>query len=229
MAALPYNARLPMATSSAPEVGQLIAALAEPSLRELAARGRIQSFRKDVVIIQEGDYGDTLYVLLAGRVKVFATGENDREVVIDTHGPGEYVGEMALDGGPRSASVITLEPTVCSVVTRVTLRDHIAQHPDFAFDMLAKVIRRARRATMNVKNLALLDVYGRVARLLNDLAVERDGQRVIPERLTHQEIAARVGASREMISRLFKDLATGGYIEVQDRLITLKKPLPPAW
>jgi len=229
VAVLPYNARLPMATSSAPEAGQLIAALAEPSLRELAARGRIQSFRKDVVIIQEGDYGDTLYVLLAGRVKVFATGENDREVVIDTHGPGEYVGEMALDGGPRSASVITLEPTVCSVVTRVTLRDHITQHPDFAFDLLAKVIRRARRATMNVKNLALLDVYGRVARLLNDLPVEREGQRVVPERLTHQDIAARVGASREMISRLFKDLATGGYIEVQDRLIALKKPLPPAW
>ena len=211
------------------EAEQLIAALESPSLRELAARGRVQSFRKDVVIIQEGDYGDTLYILLSGRVKVFATGDNDREVVIDSHGAGEYVGEMSLDGGPRSASVITVEPTVCSVVTRVTLRDHIAKHPDFAFDLMAKVIRRARRATMNVKNLALLDVYGRVARLLTDLAVEREGQRVVPERLTHQDIADRVGSSREMISRLFKDLTTGGYLEVQDRLITLKKPLPPAW
>jgi len=136
---------------------------------------------------------------------------------------------MSLDGGPRSASVMTLEPTVCSVVTRVTLRDHIAQHPDFAFDLLAKVIRRARRATMNVKNLALLDVYGRVARLLTELAVEREGARVVPERLTHQDIADRVGSSREMISRLFKDLTTGGYLEVQDRLITIRKPLPPAW
>jgi CRP/FNR family cyclic AMP-dependent transcriptional regulator len=207
----------------------LIAALQSPSLRELAARGRVQNFRKDVVIVQEGDYGDTLYIILAGRVKVFATGDNDREVVIDTHGPGEYIGEMSLDGGPRSASVMTLEPTVCSIVTRVTLRDHISQHPDFAFDLLAKVIRRARRATMNVKNLALLDVYGRVARLLTELAVDRDGQRIIPERLTHQDVADRVGSSREMISRLFKDLTTGGYIEVQDRLITLRKPLPPAW
>lgn len=207
----------------------LIAALESPNLRELAARGRVQSYRKDVVIIQEGDYGDTLHIILSGRVKVFATGDNDREVVIDTHGPGEFIGEMSLDGGPRSASVITLEPMVCSVVTRVTLRDHIAQHPDFAFDLLAKVIRRARRATMNVKNLALLDVYGRVARLLTDLAVERDGQRVVPERLTHQDIADRVGSSREMISRLFKDLVTGGYLEVQDRLITIRKPLPPAW
>jgi CRP/FNR family cyclic AMP-dependent transcriptional regulator len=207
----------------------LIAALQSPSLRELAARGRVQNFRKDVVIVQEGDYGDTLYIILAGRVKVFATGDNDREVVIDTHGPGEYIGEMSLDGGPRSASVMTLEATVCSIVTRVTLRDHISQHPDFAFDLLAKVIRRARRATMNVKNLALLDVYGRVARLLTELAVDRDGQRIIPERLTHQDVADRVGSSREMISRLFKDLTTGGYIEVQDRLITLRKPLPPAW
>jgi len=207
----------------------LLASLESPSLRDLAARGRVQSFRKDVVIIQEGDYGDTLYVLLAGRVKVFATGDNDREVVIDTHGPGEYIGEMALDGGPRSASVMTLEPTVCSIVTRVTLRDHIAQHPDFAFDLLAKLIRRARRATMSVKNLALLDVYGRVARLLTELAVERDGQRIVPDRLTHQDIADRVGSSREMISRLIKDLTTGGYIEVHDRLIALRKPLPPAW
>ena len=212
-----------------PDTESLITALDSPALRKLAARGRIQSFRKDVVIIQEGDYADTLYVILGGRVKVFATGDNDREVVIDVHGPGEYVGEMALDGGPRSASVITLEPAVCSIVTRVTLRDYIAQHPDFAFDLLAKVIRRARRATMNLKNLALLDVYGRVARLLTELAVERNGQRDVPERLTHQEIANRVGSSREMISRLFKDLTNGGYIEVQDHLITLKKPRPPAW
>jgi CRP/FNR family cyclic AMP-dependent transcriptional regulator len=212
-----------------PDTDALIAAIESPALRELAARGRVQSFRKDVVIIQEGDYGDTLYILLAGRVKVFATGDNDREVVIDTHGPGEYIGEMSLDGGPRSASVITLEPAVCSIVTRVTLRDHIAKHPDFAFDLLAKVIRRARRATMNVKNLALLDVYGRVARLLNELAVEQNGQRIVPERLTHQDIADRVGSSREMISRLFKDLTTGGYLEVEDRLIKLRKPLPPAW
>lgn len=213
----------------AADTDALIAALEPPGLRELASRGRVQSYRKDVVIIQEGDYGDTLHIILSGRVKVFATGDNDREVVIDTHGPGEFIGEMSLDGGPRSASVITLEPMVCSVVTRVTLRDHIAQHPDFAFELLAKVIRRARRATMNVKNLALLDVYGRVARLLTDLAVDRDGSRVVPERLTHQDIADRVGSSREMISRLFKDLTTGGYLEVQDRTITLRKPLPPAW
>ncbi len=215
-----------MATSSSEA---LIESLADPALRALAARGTVRSYRKDVLIIQEGDFGDTLYILLAGRVKVFASGENDREVVIDTYGPGEYVGELALDGGPRSASVITLEPTVCAVVTRITLRDHIAAHPDFAFELLARVIRRARRATANVKNLALLDVYGRVRRLFDELAVEQDGVRSIPERLTHQEIAERVGASREMISRLLKDLERGGYLATEDRVITLLKKLPPAW
>jgi CRP/FNR family cyclic AMP-dependent transcriptional regulator len=218
-----------MATPGTPDPEQLIAALESPALQELAARGRIQQYRKDVVIVQEGDHGDTLYILLAGRVKVFATGADEREIVFDIHGPGEYVGEMSLDGGPRSASIMTLEPTICSVVTRVTLKDHIAKHPEFAFELLAKVIRRARRATESARDLALLDVYGRVRRLFDSLAVERDGVRLIPEKLTHQEIADRVGSSREMISRLLKDLTEGGYIAVADRLITLRKPLPPHW
>ena len=196
---------------------------------ELVRRGRIQNFRKGVVIVQEGDYGDTLFIILSGRVKVFATGEDEREIVLDIHGPGEFVGEMALDGGPRSASVITLEPTTCSIVGRDALREHIASNPDIAFEILAKVIRRARRATANVKNLALLDVYGRVTRLLNELATDQDGVRVIAEKLTHQDIAERVGASREMVSRLLKDLAQGGYVEIRDRQLLLKKPLPPAW
>jgi CRP/FNR family cyclic AMP-dependent transcriptional regulator len=218
-----------MPSSSAPDAEQLVAALESPALRELAARGRMQQYRKDVVMLQEGDHGDTLYIVLAGRVKVFATGVDDREIVFDIHGPGEYVGEMALDGGPRSASVMTLEPTTCSVVTRVTLKDHIAKHPEFAFELLAKVIRRARRATESARDLALLDVYGRVRRLFDSIAVERDGTRLIPEKLTHQEIADRVGSSREMISRLLKDLSEGGYISVSDKLITLRKPLPPNW
>jgi CRP/FNR family cyclic AMP-dependent transcriptional regulator len=218
-----------MPSPATPDAEQLVAALESPALRELAARGRIQQYRKDVVMLQEGDHGDTLFIVLAGRVKVFATGADDREIVFDIHGPGEYVGEMALDGGPRSASVMTLAPTTCSVVTRVTLKDHISKHPEFAFELLAKVIRRARRATESARDLALLDVYGRVRRLFDSLAVEREGVRVVPEKLTHQEIADRVGSSREMISRLLKDLTEGGYISVSEKLVTLRKPLPPNW
>jgi CRP/FNR family cyclic AMP-dependent transcriptional regulator len=207
----------------------LIASLESPALRELAERGRIQHYRKGTVIVHEGDQGDTLFILLAGRVKVFAAGPGEREIVFDVHGPGEYIGEMALDGGPRSASVETLEPTVCSIVTRVTLRDHIARHPEFAFDLLAKVIRRARRATESARDLALLDVYGRLRRMFEALATDVNGQKVIDEKLTHQEIADRVGASREMISRLMKDLVAGGYLDVEQKRITIRKPLPAAW
>jgi CRP/FNR family cyclic AMP-dependent transcriptional regulator len=196
---------------------------------ELIARARIQQYRPNVVILQEGDVGDTLYIILSGRVKVFGTGGDGREIVLDTHGPGECVGEMALDGGPRSASVMTLEPTRCAVVSRASLREHIARHPDFAFVLLAKLIRRVRRATASVKSLALQDVYGRVAHLLGDLAVERDGRRVIEERLTHRDIAERVGSSRAMVSRLLGDLAKGGYIEVHGRQIELKRRLPSSW
>lgn len=207
----------------------LLAALPDEGLRELAARGVVRHYRKDVVIIQQGDAGDTLYIILEGRVKVVASAEHEREVVLDAHGAGEYVGEMSLDGGPRSASVITLEPTSCSVVTRNTLRDHIARHPEFAFELLAKVIRRARRATENVRTLALLDVYGRLAKLLDDLAVIEGPVRVVPEKLTHQDIADRIGSSREMVSRLLRDLAQGGFIEVVDKRVVLKKRLPSAW
>jgi CRP/FNR family cyclic AMP-dependent transcriptional regulator len=216
-----------MLTDTDPQ--DLIAALPDPGLRELAAHGAVRSYRKDVVIIQEGDLGDSLYLILAGRVKVFASSEDAREVVLDTHAAGEYVGEWSLDGGPRSASVITLEPTVCSVITRATLQEHIARRPEFAFDLLAKVISRARRATQNVKSLALLGVYGRLARLLDELAVVEDGERVVPERLTHQEIAERIGSSREMVSRLLTDLTKGGYVAIVDKRFVLRKPLPAAW
>ena len=128
---------------------------------------------------------------------------------------------MSLDGGPRSASVITLEATTCVVVTRQTLREHIAAHPEFAFELLARVIRRARLATQTARNMALLDVYGRVVHLLESLAEpQADGSPPVARRLTHKEIASRVGASREMVSRLMKDLRDGGYIEVDtDRVI----------
>jgi CRP/FNR family cyclic AMP-dependent transcriptional regulator len=150
-------------------------------------------------------------------------------MVLADHGPGDYVGEMALDGQPRSASVITLEPTTCSVVTREALREAIAASPDFALLMITTLIDRARTTTTNVKNLALMDVYGRVARLLLSLATEHDGKLVVLDRMTQQDIADRVGASRDMISRIFKDLTIGGYVTVVDRQITINRRPPQRW
>lgn len=201
------------------------------SLRALVLRGDVRRYRKGSILIQEGDIGDTVFVVLQGRVKVYCVDTNDKEITFGMFGAGEIFGEMALDGGPRSASVVTLEPTVCAVVHRAALTGFIAEHPEFSYELLAKVIQRLRMATRDARNLAFIDVYGRITRLLNDMAVPMadGGRRVITERITHQEIASRVGCSREMVSRILKDLARGNYIAVEDRRIVLLAQLPQRW
>jgi len=203
--------------------------LRDDILQTIAASGVVRSFPKQTVLIHEGDVGDALYIILSGRVKVYASNAAGREVVINFHGAGEYVGEMSLAGEPRSASVVTVEPTTCAIVNRAQFRDFIAANPDFTQHLIHTLIRRARSATENVKSLALSDVYGRLVRLINALAVERDGQLMVRERLTQQDIAERVGASRDMIGKLMKDLVAGGYLLVEDRHITVLKKLPPGW
>jgi CRP/FNR family cyclic AMP-dependent transcriptional regulator len=206
-----------------------LAALSEP-LRALASRGEIRRYRKNTLLIEEGDLGDTLYLILAGRLRSYASGDRGREITYGIYGPGEYLGEMSLDGGPRSANVVTLEASSCVVITRTTLQRHIAEHPEFAFELIAKVIRRARAATLSAKQLALNDVYGRLVQVLNALAVARpDGTRLVEERPTHQELANRLGCSREMVSRLMKDLESGGYLQPLPRQWLLRRPLPARW
>jgi CRP/FNR family cyclic AMP-dependent transcriptional regulator len=136
---------------------------------------------------------------------------------------------MVLDEGPRSASVMTLEPTRFLVVPKEDFKEFVTKSPEFALHLILKLIKRVRALTNDVKSLALLDVYGRVARMLLDLAVERDGTLVIENKPTQQEMANRVGASREMISRILGDLSSGGYIEVERDRITIARALPRAW
>ncbi|HUL96305.1 MAG TPA: Crp/Fnr family transcriptional regulator [Usitatibacter sp.] len=203
--------------------------ITDPFVRELASLGRLRSYPKNTVFITEGDSSDSVFVILSGRVKIFLSDTEGHEMILDTQGPGEYVGEMALDGNPRSASVMTMEATTFSVVSREPIKEAIRRKPDFALDMISKIIDRARLATNSVKDLALLDVYGRVARLLLNMAVEVNGKLEIPEKLTQQEIAERVGASRDMVSRIFRDLTAGGYITVESRHITINKKPPARW
>lgn len=200
------------------------------AVRALAARGELRRYRKGTIVIHEGDSGDTMSIVLHGRVKVFCTDASGHEITFGLFGPGEYFGEMALDGGPRSASVITQEACVCAVITRVNLLAFIAQQPEFALELLAKVIRRLRLATRDARNLAFIDVYGRLTQCLQDLAVAQpDGTRRIAERITHQEIASRVGCSREMVSRILKDLESGGHVRIEERRIVLVGRLPHGW
>ena len=215
-------------TGDSPSAAQL-QLISDAFTRELAALGRVRAYPKNTVFITEGDSSDSVFVILSGRVKVFISDSEGHEMILDTQGPGEYVGEMALDGKPRSASVMTLEPSTFAVVAREPVREHIRKNPDFALDMIGRIIDRARIATSSVKDLALLDVYGRVARLLLNMAVETNGKLAIPEKLTQQEIAERVGASRDMVSRIFRDLTSGGYISVENRIITINKKPPARW
>src|SRR5512146_2249383 len=152
-------------TGESPSAAHLNA-ISDPFVKGLASLGRVRSYPKNTVFITEGDSSDSVFVILAGRVKVFLSDTEGHEMILDTQGPGEYVGEMALDGKPRSASVMTLESTTFSVVARDPIREAIRRNPDFALEMISRIIDRARIATNSVKDLALLDVYGRVARLL---------------------------------------------------------------
>lgn len=198
-------------------------------LREIAAQGGVRRFPAHSILINEGDASDALFILLSGRVKVYSSNAGGKEIVIATHGPGEYVGELALDGGLRSASVMTLEPTTCSMVNGENLRRFIAANPDFAHHLIRKLIWRVRQATDNVKSLALQDVYERVVRFLQEASDEVAGQRVVRDKLTQQQIADRVGSSREMVSRILKDLAAGGYVSMVSGRITLHRKPPAGW
>ena len=195
-------------------------------LRAIASRGGIRNYAANTVLVTEDDRSDALFIMLAGRVKAYGSAEDGREVVYGTQGVGEYFGEMSLDGGPRSASVMTLEPTTCAVVPGANVREFLAEQPDFALHVIKKLIGLARASTEHVKSLALDDVYGRVAKLLKALAQDDNGVLTVPDKLTQQDIAERVGSSREMVSRVFKPLTEGGYVEVRGGRIVLLKKLP---
>ncbi len=201
-----------------------------PSLRALARRGSLQKLKKGVQIITEGDKGDTIFIVLSGRLRAFSVGADDREITYGEYGAGEYVGELGLDGGPRSASVVTLEPTLCALVTNVTLLRHIDDDPAFAIELLAKVIRRARQTTVSLRQIALNSVYGRLKALLEGISqLQADGSRLADPAPSHLEISRMLGCSREMVSRVMKDLEKGRYLEVGRRRVVIPKPLPDKW
>ena len=203
--------------------------LPQPLLDKIAAVAAVRTFPKRAIIVTEGDDTDSLYVLLSGKARVFVADDKGREVQLNQLGAGEYFGEVTLDGGPRSASVMAVEECRCAVVKRAELTPFIEKNPELALHIVRKLARRVRDLTENVRSLALMDVYGRVARLLLELAEEKDGRLVVSEPLTHKDIASRVGAAREMISRIFSDLSDGGYVRQEDRLLVIARKPPPRW
>jgi CRP/FNR family cyclic AMP-dependent transcriptional regulator len=220
---------MPPARKNPPASADLVANLPAP-LRDLAALGVVRRYRADTTLIVEGDRGDTMFVILSGSLRIFCADPNGREITLAIYGPGEYVGEMSLDGGVRSASVSTEEASVCAAVSGQSLRQHLATNLEFTLELIQRLIRRTRLTTESARSLALLDAYGRLARLFDKLAVSRaDGTRKIAPRLTHQNIAERIGCSRELVSRLLKDLQQGGYVTLEAQRYVLLRKLPAKW
>jgi CRP/FNR family cyclic AMP-dependent transcriptional regulator len=209
----------------------LFADLDDAEMEFLLRRAVTRQYPRNTILMTEGDYSDSLYCILSGRVKVFLNDDEGKEVILNVQGPGEYFGELALlDSGPRSASVMALEKCRLSVISKTDFEDFLANHEGAQKKIMLGMIKRLRALTENVRTLALLDVYGRVARVLLQLARPVGGVLVINEDLRQQDIANRVGSSREMVSRVLKDLRTGGYIEIdENRHIVIKEKLPAGW
>jgi CRP-like cAMP-binding protein len=200
----------------------LFGQLAAVELQRVVEVTRERTYPKNSVILFEDDPGDALYVVAQGQVKVVLIGEDGREVILSVLGLGEFFGEMALiDDEPRSAHVIAMEDSTLLVLRREDFQGILKQSPGIALALLRELSRRLRRVDEKVGSLVLLDVNGRVAQLLLELADEEGGDR-ITRRLTHHTIAQMIGSSRETVSRTMRELVDKGLIEVSRKDIVIR-------
>jgi CRP/FNR family transcriptional regulator, cyclic AMP receptor protein len=201
----------------------LFASLGEEQLRMLTAMVTRKSAPRSTTIMAGGDPTDSLYIVLSGRLKVMMSDSEGKEVILAILGPGEFFGEMGLiDDEPRSATVVTIEPCELLSIAKREFKKAMAENWQMTEAVMRGLVKRLREADRKIGSLALLDVYGRVARLLLDMAENVDGEKVVTKRLPKQDIAKMIGASREMVSRVMKDLQTGGYIEMRGSTIVLR-------
>jgi CRP/FNR family cyclic AMP-dependent transcriptional regulator len=209
----------------------LFSGLKEEERRLISQAAIKKVYAKNTIILSEGDTTDSLYMVCRGRVKVSIIDEYGKEIILAILGPGEYFGEMTAmaEGASRSACVMTREPCELMILQKEDFRKIVKSNPDIVFSLLLKSMERLREANKKIESLALLDVYGRVARLFAKLGRPENGGQVIDEKLTHQDIASMVGSSREMVSRVLKELSTGGYISINHKTITVNGKLPYSW
>jgi CRP/FNR family cyclic AMP-dependent transcriptional regulator len=201
----------------------LFASFPDEQLRMLTTMVTRRSAPRSTTIMAGGDATDSLYIVLSGRLKVMMSDSEGKEVILTILGPGEFFGEMGLiDDEPRSASVVTIEPCELLSISKRDFKRCLAENFEMAMEVMRGLVRRLREADRKIGSLALLDVYGRVARLLLDMAENVNGEKIVTKRLPKQDIAKMIGASREMVSRVMKDLQTGGYIEMRGSTIVLR-------
>ncbi|WP_019528981.1 cyclic nucleotide-binding domain-containing protein [Dasania marina] len=194
----------------------------------MAEKVVVRTYAKNTVVINEGDYADSLYIINSGRVKVYCSDKAGKEFIMNTMKAGEHFGELALlDDDKRSASVRTMDKSNFCIIYKEDFNRVLDEQPNIAKVLIRNLARRVRKLTLDVKLLALQDVYGRVVNVLSDMATPRDEvSSIIPEKLTQQDIADRVGASREMVARILKDLVAGDYISFEGRQIIIHGRLP---
>lgn len=191
----------------------LFQSLNEAQLDVLATGSLRRNYPRGRTIVAEGEPSQSLYILLSGRAKVQRSDSEGKEVILAVIGPGEFFGEMSLiDDAPRSASVITLESSDFMAINKDGFKAMLLQNTDIGMQVMRGLVRRLREADKKIETLALLDVYGRVARVLLDFSEIVNGERIVKARLPRQEIAKMIGASREMVSRVMKGLEIDGYI-----------------
>lgn len=204
--------------------------LDDQSLAMILARARKLTFRKNTLLMSEGEPGQSMYVILSGAVKVYVADENGAELTLFLEGPGSYLGEISLlDDSPRSASAITIEKTEVMAISKDVFLECIKQNPEISFQIVRSMTSRLRWATDMVRSLALKNVYQRLALKLIELSVEEDGQQVLPRKLSHQELASMIGSSREMVGKILAELSKGEYVGLKDQKICLLKTLPHDW
>jgi CRP/FNR family cyclic AMP-dependent transcriptional regulator len=201
----------------------LFSVLPENQLALLVKEVTRKSYPRGTAIIAAGDVTDSLYVVISGRLKVMISDDEGREVILAILGPNEFFGEMGLiDDAPRSASVVTIEACEVLTLAKRDFKKCLEENFEMAMAVMRGVVKRLREADQKIGSLALMDVYGRVARLLLEVAETIDGQKVVTKKLAKQDIAKMIGASREMVSRVMKDLQAAGAIEVRAGSIFLK-------
>lgn len=206
----------------------LFANLSPQAVSELEKLSVFRKYPKNTVLFMEGDESTHLYVIKKGKVSVSVADEEGRQVILNYMGEGEYFGELSLlDGKPRSATVMTVAPCEFVAVSRASFQDLLRKDPEFLLQVTSEIVTRVRELTESVKDLALLDVYGRVSNVLDKLS--DDEGRIDNPKVTHQDIANMVGSSREMVSRIMKQLIIGEYIEQCSQYIHIKKQLPRGW
>jgi CRP/FNR family cyclic AMP-dependent transcriptional regulator len=207
----------------------LFTGLDTAALETLRQHTKRKHYQKRTVVIEKGDESSSLYVLESGLAKVYVADDAGKEIVLRELGPGDHFGELAfLGGSARTASVMTLTDCELLQLTGAVFKDFLAAHPDAALHLIRHLARQVADLTDTASDMALLSVYGRIAKLLVEHATEEDG-RLVTAPLTQQGIADRVGCSREMVSRIVGDLKIGGYISIEGKRFVLERKLPDRW